>query len=214
MNLALEQMIGQQVRTWEVLDPRTLEAMRRVPREIFVAEPWRSLAYADCALPLAHGKHMLPPMLVGRILQALAPAAGARVLEIGTGSGYLTACLCAFGATVHSLELHDDLALGARARLHAAGCSQFQILQGDGTKLDEPPSYDAVVLTASVPIWDARYERALKVGGRLFAVIGSGPVMQARLIERRGNDDYRRTTLFETSLEAMEHAPRPEPFQF
>jgi protein-L-isoaspartate(D-aspartate) O-methyltransferase len=214
MNLALEQMIGQQVRTWEVLDLRTLEVMRQVPREIFVDQPWRSLAYADCALPLAHGKHMLPPMLVGRILQALAPQPGARILEIGTGSGYLTACLCAFGGTVRSVELYEDLALSARDRLHAAGCSQFQVLQGDGTKLDEAPSYDAIVLTASLPIWNARYERALKVGGRLFAVTGSGPAMQARIIERRGSDEFQRTTLFETSLETLEHAPRPAPFQF
>jgi protein-L-isoaspartate(D-aspartate) O-methyltransferase len=214
MNLALEQMIGQQVRTWEVLDPQTLEVMRQVPREIFVAEAWRSLAYADSALPLAHGKHMLPPMVVGRILQALAPQAGARVLEIGTGSGYLTACLCAFDASVRSLELYDDLALAARGHLHAAGCGGFEVLQADGTKLDEPPSYDAIVLTASLPIWDTRYERALKLGGRLFAVTGIGPAMEARLIERRGNGEFQRTTLFETSLEAMEHSPRPEPFQF
>src|SRR5579862_3509200 len=103
-----EQMIAQQVRAWEVLDPHTLEAMREIPRERFVAAAWQSLAYADCALPLPLGKHMLTPMLVGRIVQSLEIRPGEQVLEIGTGSGYLSACLAALGARVQSLELHEE----------------------------------------------------------------------------------------------------------
>src|SRR5580765_6313964 len=105
-----EQMISQQVRAWEVLDRRVLDAMHSIAREPFVPAPWRSLAYADCALPLACGKHMLTPMLAGRMLQALEIQPGDQALEIGTGSGYLTACLAALGATVQSLELHEELA--------------------------------------------------------------------------------------------------------
>jgi protein-L-isoaspartate(D-aspartate) O-methyltransferase len=109
-----DQMISQQVRTWEVLDERVLEAMHSVPREVFVPAAWRSLAFADCALPLPCGKHMLTPMLVGRIMQALEVHPGGQVLEIGTGSGYLSACLAAMGASVHSMELHAELAAAAR----------------------------------------------------------------------------------------------------
>ena len=100
---ALDQMIAQQVRTWEVLDTRTLDAMHAVPREPFVPAAWRTLAYADCALPLACGKHMLTPMLAGRMLQSLGVRQGEQVLEIGTGSGYLSACLAALGGRVQSL---------------------------------------------------------------------------------------------------------------
>jgi protein-L-isoaspartate(D-aspartate) O-methyltransferase len=128
-----EQMIAQQVRTWEVLDGRVLEAMHSVPRELFVPAPWRSLAYADCALPLACGKHMLTPMLAGRILQALEIQPGDQALEIGTGSGYLTACLAALGASVQSLELHAELADQARSNLRTAGTQGAEVTCTDGT---------------------------------------------------------------------------------
>ena len=211
---ALDQMISQQVRTWEVLDARTLEAMRRVPREPFVPPARLSLAYADCALPLPCGKHMLTPMLVGRILQALGVRPGEQVLEIGTGSGYLSACLAALGGRVQSLELHGAIASLARANLQAAGIANIEVTTADGAALVSETAYDAIVLTASLPIYDARFERALKYGGRLFAVVGTGPVMEARLIERRGASDFSTRLLFETSLEALENVPIPPAFRF
>lgn len=209
-----EQMIAQQVRTWDVLDTRVLEAMHSVAREHFVPAAWRSLAYADCAVPLPRGKHMLTPMLAGRILQALEVEPADQVLEIGTGSGYLSACLAALGAKVQSLELHSEIANLARANLRAAGVDGIEVTCADGAALVSETAYDAIVLTASLPMYQPRFERALKFGGRLFVVVGTAPLMQARLLRRRGPDDFSSHPLFETSLEALEHAPAPPLFRF
>jgi protein-L-isoaspartate(D-aspartate) O-methyltransferase len=211
---AQDQMIAQQVRTWSVFDTRTLDVMRKVPRERFVPAAWLSLAYADCALPLAHGKHMLAPMLVGRILQAVAVRGGDQVLEVGTGSGYLSACLSLMGGQVQSLELYSDLAATARENLRAAGCSSVEVTCADGLGLVSETAYDAIVLTGSLPLYQPRFERALKYGGRLFVVVGVGPVMQARLVRRAGPTEFHSTVLFETELMALEHAPAPPAFEF
>lgn len=209
-----EQMIAQQVRTWEVHDPRVLGAMHSVAREHFVPAAFRSLAYADCALPLPLGKRMLTPMLVGRILQALDVQPGDQVLEIGTGSGYMSACLAALGAQVQSLELHAEIANLARANLRAAGVDRIEVTCADGAALYSETAYDAIVLTASLPMYQPRYERALKFGGRLFVVVGTAPLMEARLLRRSGPNDFRSQPLFETSIEALEHAPAPPLFRF
>jgi protein-L-isoaspartate(D-aspartate) O-methyltransferase len=211
---AMEQMIGQQVRTWEVLDELVLAAMRSVPRELFVPAAWRSLAYADTALPLPLGKHMLTPMLAGRILQAVAPRAGSQLLEIGTGSGYLSACCAALGATVQSLELHPQLADTARSNLQAAGVAGVEVTTADGLQITAAERYDCVVLTASLPIWQPQFQRALRVGGRLFAVVGEGAAMEARLVERLASGEYQSRVLFETTLEALDNAPRTPVFRF
>jgi protein-L-isoaspartate(D-aspartate) O-methyltransferase len=152
--------------------------------------------------------------MAGRILQALMMQAGAEVLEIGTGSGYLSACCAALGATVRSLELHSPLADSARRNLQSAGVSGVEVLQGDGMKIDDAQRYDCVVLTASLPLWQPQFQRALKVGGRLFAVVGEGAAMEACLVERLSTDDYRSQVLFETRLEALENAPGTPPFRF
>jgi len=211
---ALDQMIAQQVRTCEVLDARALQAMRQVRRELFVPAAWRALAYAECALPLAHGKRMLTPMLTGRILQALAVRQGEQVLEIGTGSGYLSACLAAAGGRVQSLELHAQIAATARANLAAAGLDTVEVTTADGMALVSETAYDAIVLTASLPIYQAHFERALKYGGRLLVVVGSAPVMAVRLVRRLGPAEFSATTLFETCIEPLEHAPAPPGFEF
>jgi protein-L-isoaspartate(D-aspartate) O-methyltransferase len=209
-----EQMIAQQVRTWEVLDTRVLDAMSSVAREHFVPAAFASLAYADAALPLPLGKHMLTPMLAGRMLQALEVQPGDQVLEIGTGSGYLSACLAALGANVQSLELHAQIADQARANLRTARVDTVEITCADGAALVSETAYDAIVLTASLPMYQPRFERALKFGGRLFVVVGTAPLMQARLLRRRGPTDFHSQPLFETSLEALEHAPAPPLFRF
>jgi protein-L-isoaspartate(D-aspartate) O-methyltransferase len=211
---ALDQMTAQQVRTWAVLDTHTLDAMQSVPRARFVPPAWGSLACADCALPLAHGKHMLTPMLAGRILQAVAVGSGDQVLEVGTGSGYLSACMAVMGGQVQSLELHADLAATARSNLQAAGCSSVEVSCADGLGLVSETAYDVIVLTGSLPLYQQRFERALKFGGRLFVVVGSGFVMQARLVRRLGPAEFNSTVLFETSLEVLEHAPAPPAFEF
>lgn len=211
---AMDQMLAQQVRTAAVLDERVLEAMRRVPREQFVPTAWRSLAFAECALPLGHGKHMLTPMLVGRILQTLKLEGRERVLEIGTGSGYLCACMSALGAEVRSLELHASLAENARHNLQRANVRGAEVVQADGMLLDEPLQYDCVVLTASLPTWQPRFERALKPGGRMFAVTGAVAPMEARLVQRLDNEHFNSRAVFETALEPLENVPYPAPFRF
>jgi protein-L-isoaspartate(D-aspartate) O-methyltransferase len=180
-----------------------------------VPESWRELAFADCEIPLAHGKRMLRPMLVGWILQALALRAGEEVLEIGTGSGYLSACLAQLGGRVRSLELYADIAALARASLSAATPAlPVEVRVSDGMQLSEEGRYDAIVLTASLPLYEPRFERALRSGGRLFVVVGAHAPQQASLVRRLGPRDWSRDVLFETGIETLEHAPRPPQFGF
>ncbi|HEX4052444.1 MAG TPA: protein-L-isoaspartate O-methyltransferase [Steroidobacteraceae bacterium] len=212
---ALEQMVEQQVRAWDVLDDRILDAMRAVPREPFVPRAWRSLAYADCEIALAGGKRMLRPMLVGRILQSLELRPGERVLEVGTGSGYLTACLARLGARVRSLELHEPIAAQARENLATLGAAApVEVLTADAMDLTESSAYDAIVLTASLPVYQPLFEQALRPGGRMFVVIGAGEPQQANLVRRVAQRDFAREPLFETVIEPLEHAPSPPTFGF
>jgi protein-L-isoaspartate(D-aspartate) O-methyltransferase len=212
---ALEQMVEQQVRAWDVLDDRILDAMRAVPREQFVPRVWRGLAYADCEIALPCGKRMLRPMVVGRILQSLELRGGERVLELGTGSGYLTACLARLGARVRSLELHEPIAAQARENLATLGAAAtVEVLTADAMDLAERSAYDAIVLTASLPVYQPLFEQALRPGGRMFVVIGAREPQQANLIRRAAERDFAREPLFETVIEPLEHAPLPSTFGF
>ena len=157
---------------------------------------------------------MLTPMLAGRMLQSLELSPGEQVLEIGTGSGYVSACLAALGARVQSLELHAEIAQLAQSNLRNAGVDGVEVTCADATALVSETAYDAIVLTASLPIYQTRYERALKFGGRLFVVVGGAPVMEARLVRRHGPQEFSTQSLFETSLEALEHSPKPPLFRF
>ena len=209
-----EQMIEQQVRCWDVLDARVLDGLRAVPRECFVPPAQRHRAYADAEVPLAHGQHMLRPSVVGRLLQALAPRADERVLEIGAGSGYVTACLRALGARVRSLELYADLADAARANLARLAMDDVEVLEADALHVAEGARYDAIAVTASLPGYDPRFERMLAVGGRLFLVVGAPPVMEARLVRRTAEHAFAREDLFETVIDPLVHAARPPKFRF
>src|SRR5579871_225373 len=198
-DFAREQMIEQQLRTWEVFDQRALDAVRAVPREQFVPPAWRGLAFADCDIALAHGKRMLRPMLVGRILQELQLRAGEEIVEIGTGSGYLSACMAHLGGRVRSLELHRDIADTARANLRAAAPTlPVDIAVADGMQFSEVACCDVLVLTASLPIYQDRFERALRIGGRLFAVSGSGVPQETSIVRRVAQNEWNRESLFET----------------
>jgi len=213
--VAREQMVEQQVRAWDVLDERILDTLRAVPRERFVPERWRELAFADSEIPLPCGKHMLRPMLVGRLLQALAIKPGERALEIGTGSGYVSACLADLGGHVRTLELHRELAEMARANLRGlAHATPVEVIEADGLKLDEAAQYDVIVLAASLPLYQPSFERALRPGGRLFVVVGAGTPQRATLIRCAGPGDCSSQPLFETCIDALEGAPRPATFGF
>lgn len=194
------QMIEQQIRAWDVLDPRVLDTLARVPREKFVPEAYRGVAFADAEIPIGHGQFMLKPALEGRILQALAPMRGERVLEIGTGTGFFAACLAELCGAVDSIEIHADLAAGAARNLASQGIARIAIETGDAFRREYDARYEVVAVTGSVASQDARFERALAIGGRLFTVVGAAPVMEARLVTRTGQDSWLTETLFETSI--------------
>ena len=213
---AREQMIEQQVRAWDVLDGRVLEVLRRVPRTLFVPPAQRYRAYADVEVPLAHGQHMLRPSVCGRLLQALLPLDGERVLEVGAGSGFLTACLRAMAAQlrVRALEIFPQLAEEACRNLALLGMRDLEVVDADALQADSGAAYDAIALTASLPLYDARFERMLAVGGRLFVVVGVPPVMEARLVRRTAPDSFATQSLFETVIDPLINAARPPEFTF
>ena len=184
MNLeaARAQMLGQQIRAWEVLDDRVLDAIARTPRERFVPEGYRDLAFADSEIPLAHGQAMLAPKIEGRLLQALQVEPSDEVLEVGTGTGYLTACLAQLTERVCSVDIFPEFVASARANLAAVGLSNVELETADAMDLDLPGRFDAVAVTGSLPSLDDRFVRMLKPQGRLFVVVGRAPVMEARLI--------------------------------
>lgn len=211
---ARRQMIEQQVRTWDVLEPRVLDALAAVPREHFVPEAYRGVAFADAAIPIGHGQSMLKPAVEGRILQALVPVRGERVLEIGTGTGFFAGCLSELAGDVESLEIHADLAAAARQSLAALGLTRVEVKNADAFAPDLGGGYDVIAVTGSLPVHDPRFERALAVGGRLFIVTGTPPVMQARLVTRTADDTWLSDVLFETSIEPLIHAAAAPKFRF
>jgi protein-L-isoaspartate(D-aspartate) O-methyltransferase len=218
MNTKLEaarrQMIEQQVRSWDVLEARVLDALAAVPREHFVPAAYRGVAFADAAIPIGHGQCMLKPAVEGRILQALAPVRGERVLEIGTGTGFFAACLAELAGGAESIEIHADLAAGARQALDALGLSRVTVTNADAFAHAFGGGHDVIAVTGSLPADDPRFERALAVGGRLFIVIGSPPVMEARLVTRTAENAWLRKPLFETVIEPLMHAAPAPRFRF
>jgi protein-L-isoaspartate(D-aspartate) O-methyltransferase len=214
LEAARRQMLDQQIRAWEVLDPRVLEALSAVPRERFVPEAYRGVAFADVAIPIGHGQTMLQPALEGRILQALAPERGERALEIGTGTGFFAACLAELAGSVESIEIHADLAAGAMRTLAAEGIAGVRVMTADAFAQSLEPGYEVIAVTGSLPVHDPRFERALAVGGRLFVVVGAAPNMDARLVTRTGPDAWLTESLFETSIEPLIHAAAASRFRF
>ena len=211
---AREQMIEQQVRAWDVLDARVLETLRKVPREAFVSPQHRFLSFADVEIPLPCGQHMLRPSVVGRLLQALTLGGTERVLEVGTGSGFVTACLRSGSASVRSLEIFPELAQLARRNIAVLGLRDVEILTQDAMQTEPEGHYDAIAITASLPIPDERFQRQLAVGGRLFVVVGEPPVMEARLIRRLSEEAWGTESLFETVIDPLVHATRRQGFVF
>lgn len=208
-------MIEQQIRTWEVLDANVLQLFDQIPREDFVPLQYKGLAFADIEIPLGHGQTMLSPKLEGRMLQALEIKNTDKVLEIGTGSGYLTALLATMAHQVYSVEVVPELSAQARTRLDAHNIGNVVLEVGDaalGWPAHAP--YDVIVYTGSLPLLPQQVQQQLNVGGRLFAVIGEPPVMEAVMIHCVAKDNYRQQALFETCLPVLANAPRPTRFEF
>ena len=208
-------MIEQQVRTWEVLDQRVLDTMAAVPRERFVPERVRNLAFADIQLPIGHGQVMMEPKLEGRLLQALGLNPSDSVLEVGTGTGYLTACLAKLAGRVVTVERHPELSQAAQERVRSLDIGNVTFRVGEAADgWEQDGRFDAIALTGSLPEVPEGYKRQLKVGGRLFVVVGAPPVMEALLITQVGESEWSRESLFDTELPLLEGAVRPQPFVF
>lgn len=211
---AREKMIEQQVRAWDVLEPDVLYVLRKIPREEFVPRDYTSLAFADTEIPIGHGETMMTPTVEGRVLQALALDGSEHVLEVGTGTGFLSACLASLGHHVTSVDVHEDFLKRAAENLADAGIDNVNLKHMDA--MQELPSgkFDAIALTGSVETLDTRFVDALRVGGRLFVVVGSGPAMDARLVTRTDESGWESTSLFETRLQSLVNGQRPPQFRF
>ena len=214
VQFARRQMIEQQVRAWEVLDLRVLDALQQVPREEYVPAAYREMAFADTCVPLAHGQCMLPPKVEGRILQSLEIQPHEHALEVGTGSGFFAACIGQLARSVRTIDVFPDFAAGAMQAFARTGIHNVVAATADAMQLAEQNAYDVIALTGSLPVYDARFERALRVGGRLFACVGTGTMLEAMRVTRTGPSDWSRESLFETGMPALLHAPEPSRFVF
>ena len=208
-------MAEQQIRPWEVFDEKVLEVMQQVPRERFVPHAYRSLAFADLRIPLGHDEVMMEPKVEARMLQALAIKPTDHILEIGTGSGFVTACLATLGNSVVSYDIHEDFIESAREKLSLQGINNAHLHLGNPLTLEDLPAeaFDVVAVTGSMPSYDPALEAVLTRGGRLFQVVGESPVMHAMLVTRKG-DEFIQDFLFETDLPPLRHIPAPSHFRF
>ncbi|RCS29208.1 protein-L-isoaspartate O-methyltransferase [Rhodanobacter denitrificans] len=208
-------MVENQVRPWEVLDGRVLDVLGRVRREDFVAAEHRQLAFADLCLPLGHGEVMMKPVVEGRVLQALELLPTDSVLEIGTGSGFLTACLASLAARVSSVDIHADFTAAAARRLQNAGIANANVATGEAVNEWQPDGlFDALVVTGAVHAIPPRWLAWLKPGARALVIRGQSPVQQATLLTHEGAGRCREETLFETDLPYLTHAEPPQRFVF
>ncbi|MBC7622925.1 MAG: protein-L-isoaspartate O-methyltransferase [Aeromicrobium sp.] len=219
IELARFNMVEQQIRTWEVLDQSVLELLFTVKREDFVPAAYRSLAFVDMEIPLGEGQVMLAPKFEARILQEVAPKPHERVLEIGTGSGYLSALLASRAAKVASIEYFESLAISAAAKLATAGIGNVEITIGDAARspanfIDPQQQFDVIVVTGSLPVLPAAYLPHLAVGGRLFAIIGDAPAMKAMLYTKTSEQSTVALELFETVVAPLINAAEPSRFTF
>lgn len=211
-------MVEQQIRTWEVLDPQVLDLLFIVKREEFVPPACRGLAFADTEIPLGHEATMLAPKIEAHALQALRLKRHEKVLEIGAGSGYMAALLAAHASHVWTVDIVPELAALASANLARNGISNVSVDTGDGMAAEGPwlaqAPFDAIMISGGVRVVPPELLARLKIGGRLFAIVGEAPVMTAQVVTRVGEDDYRTVNLFETLADQMVNAPSPSHFVF
>ena len=208
-------MVGQQVRSWEVLDKQILALFEEVHRENFVPDRYRNLAFADTNIPLAHGQVMMKPSVEGRMLQALELKPDETVLEIGTGSGYITACLAALAKRLCTVDIFDDLLRDAEKRLNEAEIENVEYFNAD-VMADWLPeqAHDVVVVSGSVPVVPDRLKEWVNPGGRLFAIVGDSPAMEAKCLTRVNVTEWTEESLFETDLPALINSEKAAVFEF
>ena len=208
-------MIEQQIRPWDVLNTQVLDVIQSVPREQFVPEQHRKLSFADLEIPLGHGQAMMSPKVEARILQALDITSNDRVFEVGTGSGFLTACLASMAQKVTTTEYFADLSDSARQNCEQHAVGNYEFIQGNVfDQLKSLGSYDVIAVTASIPEYTPQFAKHLCVDGRLFIVVGQRPVMTATLVTCVAENEYRQETLFETELAPLVTSSKEKVFSF
>lgn len=214
-SIARDNMVSQQLRTWDVFDPRVLDLFSTLPREDFVPERFKHLAYSDTPLPLDNGHFLAPPREQARMLQALALKTSDRVLEIGTGSGFITVCLAWLCKNVVSVDIDPTVTQAAKQRLQHANILEVTFKTGDAAQgWSQDGQFDVICMHGSVKKLSENFKQQLHVGGRLFAIIGDEPAMSASLITRVSETDWRTQVLFETVVPRLVHGePKPQ-FEF
>lgn len=213
-DFARRQMVSQQVRTWHVTDDDVLDVFRSIQREDFVPAGYESLAFADTDIPIGHGERMMSPTLEGRMLQALGLSGGENVLEVGTGSGFITACLAKLSAHVTSIDIHEDFTENAMEKLAAADIDNVRFETMDATVALPSGEFDAIAVTGSIQTFDPRFVEALAPGGKLFVVVGDAPAMDAKIVIRTDENDWYSENLFETELTPLTNGALPPQFKF
>jgi protein-L-isoaspartate(D-aspartate) O-methyltransferase len=211
---ARQQMVNQQVRGWNVYDEHVLEMLRELPREHFAPAGFDMLAFADLEIPLGHGETMMTPTIEGRMLQALGLGGNEKVLEVGTGSGFITACLARLSRHVTSIDIHADFVAGALQKLGQLDIDNISVMQMDAMEQLPNGPFDAIAVTGSVERFDPRFVEALSNNGRLFIVEGHAPAMEAKLVQRTSEHDWQTISLFETNLRPLVHGALPPQFEF
>ncbi len=201
---ARSNMVEQQLRTWEVLNERVLDVLEHAPREHFAPKAYANLAYADMQIPIGRGQSMLEPKIEGRLIQALDPQPDERVLEIGTGTGFLTLCLARLAAHVTSVDMDTGMTDQAHQRLTAEGVENVELVTGDAAAgWDDGQQYDVIAVGGSLPELHQGFHRQLTPGGRLFVIVGHPPIMEALLITRVSDEQWSSESLFDTSTPAL-----------
>lgn len=207
-------MIEQQIRPWDVLDIDVLKIIEETPRELFVPSQFQKLAFSDLEIPLEHGQFMMAPKVEARMLQALQIKSSDDILEIGTGTGFVTACLAKLGNYVDTIEYYADLSTHAQSILEQLAISNINFIQGDAlSEQNYTKQYDVIAVTASMPIYIDKFEKLITDNGRMFVVVGKAPVMQAQLIVRVDGQGFNYSKLFETSLRPLIGIKEPQNFQ-
>ncbi len=212
---ARSNMIEQQIRTWEVLDMDVLDLLNEIHRENFIPDAYQDLAFADTRIPIGHDQTTMMPKVEARLLQSIAVNPDETVLEVGTGCGYLTTLLAKSAKHVKSVDIYPDFITAASDRIIKTDLTNIELECMDAYSLvDQTEKYDVIVLTASIPAMDERFIDLLNDGGRMFAIIGESPAMEACLLTKQNESDYSVESIFETDLPALIGSEQKETFEF
>ena len=210
--LARSQMLKQQIRAWEVLDEKVLEVMESIPREFFVPKNFTDFAFADMEIPLPHDEYMMAPKIEGKLLQALEITKKDTVLEVGTGSGYLTACLAHMSKEVLSIDIYKDFLISAKEKLADQKIKNVNLSNLDIFETDQKNKYDVIVFTGSIKKFQRKFLNLLNPGGRIFVTIGELPIMESQIITSDSQNTLIQDKIFETCLPALKNQKFNKPF--